>query len=156
MNMSKKLMRRALWPAAIAMPITLIAAVSALAGAYGSTISVKGPSGVTFGSTYNVKVTGQTASQKWIHTSKANTVAAFEGGNSAGKPIHCYSSFASEHRQYSQLELPQFAAHGGFRHTYGFTATHTGTKALCAYVINKNAPGGPSTFVHGSTTWTVS
>ncbi len=140
----------------VAAGVALIVAVNALAGAYGSTISVKGPTSVAAGSTYNVKVSGQTASQKWIHTSKANTVAAFEGGYSNGTPIHCYSSFASENNLYAHLALKQFAAHGAIKHTYGFTATHTGTKALCAYVIDKNAPGGPSTFTHGSATWTVS
>ncbi len=140
----------------VAVVAVLITAVSALAGAYGSKISVKGPSSVTFGSSYTVKVSGQTASRKWLHTSKANTVAAFQGGYANGKPIHCYSSFASEDRLYPQLKPTQFAAHGSFKHTYGFTAAHKGTRALCAYVINKNAPGGPSTFTHGSATWTVS
>ncbi len=128
----------------------LVSAGVALGGAYGAVVDVKAPSSVALGAAYSVKVSG-------LAPGKANELVAFEGG-SVRKALHCYPTFASELRFYRNVQLAQqYPVHGRFTNkTFALLAQHTGPKALCAYVINTNAPGGPSTFAHGSATWTVS
>jgi hypothetical protein len=113
---------------------------------------VKGPGAVSFGSTYKVTVTGTTGN------TPANSVMAFEGGYTSGKPLHCYESARSERDQYPQIELHPVAVHGSFKHTYVFRASHSGGKALCAYLVHEPIPttGPYSSYAHASAVWTVS
>jgi hypothetical protein len=135
---------------ALALLASPLGAGTALGGAYGAFVRISAPSTVAFGATYTVTVSG-------LAPGKANMLVAFEGG-SAIKALRCYPQFAVESRRFPTLErTEQYSVHGRFADkTFGFVATHAGPKGFCAYVINSKAPGGPSTFVHGQATWTVS
>lgn len=150
--MSQKINRRSRWVMSGLVLTALIAASTALAFVQPKLV-VHGPGTVAFGSTYKVTVSGTTGS------TPANAVTAFEGGYANGKPLHCYQSDRSERIYFPKLALAPVSVHGSFTHTFTFKATHSGSKALCAYLVHEPIPATnhpyPS-WAPASAIWTVS
>jgi hypothetical protein len=112
-----------------------------------SKLHVKGPGAtVTLNSSFDIKVSGKAAG-------KANELVAFEGGNSVtNKAISCKAKFSKELATYPTVELSQtFTVSGKFHETYGFTATNSGKRGFCAYLINSSTN---KTYAHAGTHWT--
>ena len=129
--------------AAIVGLVSLIGGATALAS--GSSIKVKAPrANVRVGRSFDVTVSGNALGKN------AKRLRGFEGGYTNGRAIKCKASYSQEVSAYPSLTQQVYAVHGHFKQVYGYTATHAGSKAFCAYLTNKS---GTATSAHASAHW---
>ena len=108
-----------------------------------SSIKLSGPKTNKFGQDFTIKISGYAAAP-------ANRIVA---GEQTSTTQSCASKYLTENSRADYFS--EYGKTAGKNHSFNgsvsFTATHLGSRALCAYVINSKTD---KTYAHAQITWT--